>query len=348
MNHGKPNHENFLDHLNDRLARLMGKRDKPLKPNKSPIPGNFKFGIIIFTMLLFLWVLTGLYYVANGTYGLILQNGKIKNVINGMKIGITLPYPFADVIILDSSINKTSVGRIANSSSKPFYILSQDNQQLSITAEIAYSIIEPKRFYLNYYQDNLNLDQEIQFLTMAIIEDYTLRHDSSYLLETSNIIISNELRKLSDEILINYGLKLNKLTIVAIQNVSATSNLAESQQTPTSLEQQLLLQAVNYQKAKQIETANLRESYNQLLPQYRANSNAIVELMYYKMLNSLPAESAVASYPLLNLNLAELTNLVESNGTVSESSLLSAQQASRENPRALNRDIDRQRIFKDR
>lgn len=346
MNHGNTdnNYENtFVERLNQRLARLMGKKSGR-EPGFDSVPSNSKFMVIIFVMIVFLWFLTGVYYIPQGNYGLLLRQGKVSRVESGLAIGITLPYPFADVTLLDAGENNFSIGKL---DSENFKLITADNQQLALRAEITYKIADPYKFYANYYQDNVNLDQRVSWLAMAISQDYILHHQSSTLLQGSTIVTANEIRKLSNKIIKNYGLEFNKFAIASLVNVSKSTNAINVINSTAPLGAGLLAEAAKYQQEKMKQTQEIITEFNQILPQYRANKKAIVELIYYKMLSAIPVESSPNLYPLLSMSMAQL--LARQSGQVADLGLnRGSSQGLPKDIRSVNRTVDRERMFKDR
>lgn len=338
--------DSFVDKLNRFLARLMGKKaNKPLpKHSNHPagVPSNFKFILIIIAMLAVLWGLTGVYFVPDASYGIILNNGKISKVVKGMDTGVSLPFPFSDVITLDASSNSVKFGKATESAA--YLVLTADNRQLDVSGEIDYHIQNPQKYFLNYYQETSDLDQRVNSLSKTIIQDYFLHHDANEILHNSNTITGNEIRKTADAILNGYGLSIDKLSINSIKvAVVAESNNARlvATQAPVpaagqslTLAQQLLNQANLYSAAMQTQNKQWNTDFNQLLPQYRNNPKIVAELMYYKMLSNVP--QAVESYPLLQLTLPQLQSLGNAVSADGNFNLVNDN-----NPRLLNRNVNR-------
>lgn len=340
--------DSFVDKLNRFLARLMGKKtNKPLpKHSNHPtgVPSNFKFIVIIIAMLVVLWGLTGVYFVPDASYGMVLNNGKISKVVKGMDTGVSLPFPFSDVITLDASSNSVKFGKAAESAA--YLVLTADNRQLDVSGEIDYHIQNPQKYFLNYYQETSDLDQRVNSLSKTIIQDYFLHHDANEILHNSNTITGNEIRKTADAILNGYGLSIDKLSINSIKvvvtesnNARLAANGADIAQAPVpvagqlTLAQQLLNQANSYSTAMQTQNKQWNTDFNQLLPQYRNNPKIVAELMYYKMLSNVPQTQE--SYPLLQLTLPQLQTLgdavVDGNFNM----------VNDKNPRLLNRNVNR-------
>lgn len=344
MNRGNTNKDpesspNKLDRLNQALARLMGKKDSSLKDNS--VPSNNKFLLIVLAMLLGMWFLTGIYYVPEGNYGLILESGKVSRVTTGVRVGITLPYPLADVVTLDATPNKVSFGG-SESMDQAYTIATNDQEQLNMAVKFSYLISDPQKYYISYYQENSNLDLKISWLLKTILQDYFVHYQSQQILQNSTIVMSNEIRQISASILAGYGLQIDKLEISKISKVNKNINTRITDKSyEQSLTESIVNEAILYKNNKAQETRDLTDQFNQLLPQYIANPKVIKELMYYKMLSNIPAESA-PSYSLLSLTLGQFLDLVNNrrlNGVAEEES---------RGLRLVDRSIDRERIFKGR
>ena len=175
MSHGKTGNnseknDDLVEKLNRFFARLMGKKtvNQAPKPN-STIPSNRSFILIVAAMVFLLWGLTGVYYIPDGNYGLIFRNGKITHEVKGISLGVTLPYPLSDVETLDATTNNLSIGK---ESANLFQLSTKDNYTLQLSGEVAYSISDPQKYYLNYYQETSDLNQKVAWLVMANIQKY--------------------------------------------------------------------------------------------------------------------------------------------------------------------------------
>lgn len=347
MSHGKidkdpQNNDGLVERLNRVLARLMGKKPANRAPKVAPVvPSNRRFILIVVGMIVLLWGLTGIYYIPEDNYGLIFRNGKITHSVKGMDLGITLPYPLSNVETLDAGINNLSIGK---ESGNLFQLTTQDNQTLQLTAELSYTIIDPQKYYTSYYQETSDLNQKIAWLVMANTQKYFLHYNRVELLNASSIVLANEIRQQSTQQLASYGLQLDKFNILTLQSIGNLPSVsAASESSPASqnlpLSAKLMQQALSYQQTSQAKTESMMLEYKQLLPQYRANKSAIVELIYYKMLSSIPAESTAESYPLLKLTQEQFMRLIQ-NPTQNLSSIGAD---SRSDIRAVDRSVNRQR-----
>lgn len=341
MSHGKidnnpEKNDGLVERLNRLLARLMGKKpaNQAPKPNLA-VPSNRRFILIVIGMIVLLWGLTGVYYIPDGNYGLIFRNGKIVQDVKGVSFGVTLPYPLSNVETLDATTNNLSIGK---ESTNLFQLSTKDNYTLQLVGELSYSITNPQKYYLNYYQETSDLDQKIAWLLMANTQKYFLQHTRSELLNASSIVLANEIRQQTEQQIQNYGLSLSKFSILTLQNITNFSpNISAESANNSSLNSKILQQAYNYQQATQDETESLVAEYKGLLPQYHANKSAIVELVYYKMLSMIPNAQA-ESYPLLQLTQEQFMGLVQNPALNVDSTA-----GNRDDIRAVNRSVRRQR-----
>lgn len=347
MSHGKYDNnssESITDRLNRWLGALMGKKSNSpnLKP-KNQIPSNSKFGFILAFMILVLWLLTGVYYIPENYSGLIITNGKVSKSVEGLKIGITLPYPLATVETLDAT---NSIVYFGKESDNQVILSSKDKVNFQVSGEISYHISNPQQYFSNFYQETSDLDQKITWLTLQQIQQYALTESSSSILKANTAIVGNSIRSQSESLFAKYGLTLDKLNLVTVKRVVtpvSNNSVSESSNSSSDYAKDILVQANNYQADLDKQTQQITKDFNSLLPQYKANNSAITELLYYKLLSSLPAESSsIESYPLLNLSESQFIELNKN-----PRAILNIQNNTLDNqdPRALNRSVDRQREF---
>ena len=178
-----------------------------------------------------------------------------------------------------------------------------------------------------------------------LFQKYFLQHTRSELLNSSSIVLANEIRQQIEQQVQNYGLELSKFSILNLQNIvnSSINNSNESDINGAleiaPLNTKILQQAYAYQQFNQAETESVAVEFKSLLPQYQANKSAIVELVYYKMLSNIPSQAS-ESYPLLNLTQDQFINLVQ-NPRSNINSIKSV--GGRNDIRAVSRSVKRQR-----
>ncbi|TXI92945.1 MAG: hypothetical protein E6Q33_05305 [Neisseriales bacterium] len=344
MNHGKIDKEKAqttLDKWNNAIARVLGKRDKKRIDDKKPTSDG-KFGLIVIGMVIFLWLLTGIYYIPQNMSGIIMHNGIVTNVKSGIAIGIDYPYPFSDLAVIDTASDSFSIGKTENDK---FVIISKDNKSLQMIVELAYRISDPARYFVSHYQENADLKQAIKGQVQSSIQAYTVNINSNELLSASSIVTANDIRKNSESDLSNFGITIEKLAIIKLSNLDKL----EQKNTTTNLNATnsiniIIKQALQYKSYIESDVKLEVEEFNALLPQYKSNPNTIAQLMYYKMLSSVPqAESATPDFSLLQGSLSEFKQKIDMG--VFDKNQSSTQDS---DVRRLDRSVDRQREFKGR
>ncbi len=349
-----------VDRINKKIARLMGKKGK-LPPQKKTSNTAFSIIVIVFSMLL--WASTGFYYLGENQSGLILQNGSVTNVVKGIKVGFTLPYPFGSMEVIDTSPSDIIDLNKVNSSSADFSVFSQDLYPIQAAAKFSYQVVSPKLAFQEVLQKQDNLDSFVAWQVQMALHDYFIHKLNSEIIKANLTVIANDVRDKLNTTLAKSGLSLLKLNIYSIHSpqtphavASISEATAESQveisivqpqisSDASALIQQLLAEAVLYKQNVLLDTQVSINQFNQLLPQYNSNPNAIVEQMYYDTLAAIPA-ARVNNYPLLNLPLSELlmqSKAMLQNGDIATQTNSSATATLRE--RDFNRSVDRRRNF---
>lgn len=347
MSHGnssKNQSESRIDKLNNILGRLMGKRDNKINNNiPNNTPSNMKFMLIVAGMIIFLWSLTGVYYVPDGNYGLIMYNGKTNKVVSGLAIGVARPYPFSDVAIINSEDSNLSIGK---DEANKFIVVSKDDHNIQLVLETSYALSDPKLYFNNFYQEISDTDNRVKLIVMSFVQKYVQSKNESELSANSKLVIANEVCALINNNIAQYGLKLNKINIVNMNSLPVGDlNLEKNKEKASNSSivlQELIDEANNYALNKNRETESLTAQFNELLPQYRSNPQTIRELMYYKMLSSIPESDL--NYKLLNLSESQF--LIIANSTVSNVSTLNNESQS-QRQRNFTRTVKRERIFQD-
>lgn len=316
MSHGNLNNNSsggIVDRLNGFLARLMGKKNLPNNTQKKPslnTPSNSKFITIVVLMGAFLWGLTGLYYVPEGYFGLIGQNGRITKVVKGLSLGMTVPYPFSSLDVISADDMKFSIG---NESENSLTSITKDKQQISLSIQVKYRINNPTLYFKNFYQETSDDNLRMKWMILATTQAYMQTKYGSDLVSSSKVISANEIAVLTNKMLSKYGLNIIELNITSLRLVnpiesSVIVNAAPNKVLSSGYGVQIINQAQSYAKNEVSEMQSMSQQFNSLLPQYKANKQTIRELMYYKMLSNIPMVSA-ESYPLLSLSESQFVQM---------------------------------------
>lgn len=302
----------FVEKVNRKIAHVLGKKQHSNKPeNKST--SNKVFIAIIIIVLLLLWESTGFYYLSENQTGIVLTNGKITQIINGMKVGFVYPYPFSDIEIVDTGV--TDFVKISKNDTQDYYTtLSRDLLPVSISAKFSYQVVNPRLLFLNILQKNDNLDDVVKFTIWQNLHSYIANNSQKEIATKNLTVMSSEIKTSINQSLANLGLNLVKLQIDAVNYSDDNStniktldktNIAESVITALpNVAIQLINEANRYKTDKISETQLNINKFNQLLPQYQKNPDSIAMQMYYEMLEKVPVKKD--DYLLLNSKLSEL------------------------------------------
>lgn len=300
----------LVERLNKRIGRILGKKGK-LPPQKKKT-SNLTFSILILSFTVMLWFTTGFYYLADNQYGLVLRNGKIVNVVKGIKVGFVAPYPFGDMEVIDASVSdfidldKTSLNN------GNFNIISADLNPIKVDAKFNYQVVDPVLMFKTSLQKQANLDNLIAWNVQIELHDYFVQKTKNEILKSNLTVVANEVKNAVNEKISKTGIKIIKLNITALNevvsiNASSVGNVVPIiAATPKPISQQLLDQAQQYKENILAQTQVDIDKFNQLLPQYKVNQRAIVQQMYYDTLEAIPTKQLLNNYPLISLNLSDL------------------------------------------
>lgn len=333
MNRGKTNNlDKIVEQINQKISFLLGKRDSQRPPVKKT--SNLIFSMLILSFSLLLWIVTGFYYLGENQFGLILQNGNVTQVVKGIEVGLTRPYPFGDVVVIDASTSDFIDLNKMGLTSGNFTILSSDLAPIQVDAKFIYQVVDPALLFRNFLQKQNNLSNYIAWSLQAQLRNYFVSQDKDEILKTNLTVSANEIRAAMNQKLAALGVKVVKLNINSLTQI----NLAEDTQVITaenknlvgdgelkqrsrveadndkqnmepSIDQQLLQQAHQFKQDRISQTKIEIAQFNQLLAQYRLTPRPLVQQMYYDALAEIPTNQLATHYPLLDLNLSELITL---------------------------------------
>ncbi len=314
-NNKKPssNFDEWVDRINRKLSRLLGKKnDNKLPRNKT---SALTFSFIILTSVLVIWCATGFYYLQDNQYGVIVRMGKLSYVVKGIKVGLTLPYPFEQIVVFNGGANNTvKIGDVTADDAK-FVVLSKELEPVTISARFTYQITNPEDLYTNYLQEDNDLGEVISWHLKSQIHEYISEKTIVDLKNSNSIVIANELRNLVNDDIESYGIKITKLNIESLYQVNV-SPILETQKVAHAnpIATELIKEAKLYYQ-EQIEIAkNNVDTINQLIPAYEQNPDGVATELYYEALKQIPVNKN-NNYPLLDLSLSELLikiNVLES------------------------------------
>ncbi len=351
-----------IDKLNARIAKLLGKRDNKQKlpnkqksPNQSPlnnddyhIVNDSAYLIVTLISLIVLWFATGIYYANDGTTAMVYNSGKLTAVVKGPKLGITVPYPFSDIDVVDTRvsdmINLSSNGINYNS-------ITQDDVSINMFTQFSYQITNPVKLYANYVIDQnivgdvmgKNIENMVRYEIEFILHNVIVAQTYETLASANLTLLGNTIKDMVNSQLSKSGVEVAKVNITKMQQVesvnvaSINKSLKSKPETQSSIATELVSQAKSYRADKIEITKNRIKRFNLLLPQYMDNRQAVVEQMYNDALIEVPIEDNNGNkYPLLSKSLAELINM----GSLTLNNKL---QSDNVGLRAVSRSVDRER-----
>ena len=346
MNHGNSNSKQkvqqqnidvIIERLNKRIGKLLGKNGKQPQGKKV---SNLTFSLIIISFSILLWLTTGFYYLSENQFGLILCNGKIEQVVKGMKVGFTTPYPFGDIETVDGTTSEFIDLNKLNLNANGFIILARDLNPILVDAKFNYQIVDPALVFKTSLQKQNNIDDLVAWRVEIQLRNYFAAKLRDDILKSNLIVTAGEIKNIANQDLSAVGIKLVKFSINSLQDSKAASpgmrGLDTSIHEPL-IATQLLQQAALYRQNKLSQTKVAVDQFNQLLPQYKKNPQPIVEQMYYDTLEAIPYKGE--QYPLMALSLSDL--LTQAKLQVDDSSATPAQIPLRE--RHYNREVNRSR-----
>jgi hypothetical protein len=330
--------DKIIDSLNHKIGKLLGAKHNNLsiKPTN-----NLKFSIIMLIVCLVLWLTTGFYYISDSEFGLILYNGKIHDIVRGVKIGLTLPYPFSSVIGISATntpnMNLTQI--IPNN----YNTLSKNLVPFRINLEFNYQVINPRKVFNQILNDD-NMDTLVSYQLQNNLHNYIANLSASELTNINLTIMAQDIKQNLNKNLNNYGLQINKLNIIEFESIANNVNNSNNNTQPSIkdtsiplIATQLLAQA-NQFSLDTLQQTNLDvEQFNHLLNEYHKAPNAIIEQMYYDTLAQIPMKKV--TYPLLDLDLKQFMVLVN------KESASPIDNNTESDTRNFNRDVQRERNF---
>lgn len=337
----------IVEKINQKIAKILGKKPHNKFPRQNET-SNKIFIIIIVGILLFLWFSTGFYYLGENQAGIVLTNGRISRVINGIKVGFVLPYPFSDVEIVDTSVSNFI--KISKDDALDDYTTSsKDLVPVSINAKFSYQVSNPQLVFLNILQKNDNLNDVVKFQIWQELHNYIAKNTKDDIAKKNLTVMSIEVRNMVDQDLANLGLRIAKLQIAAInysgdkvssiENVVTQDKFTESSVVMPDIAEQIIDEANSYHADKVSDTKLNIDKFNQLLPRYLQDPDGITMQMYYDMLEKVPMKKD-NDYQLLNLKLSDL--LLKDDVVVNKVTNVS------DSNRDFNRDVTRSRELGDR
>jgi regulator of protease activity HflC (stomatin/prohibitin superfamily) len=220
----------MADSLNKKIARLLGKRGHNMKPPKATSRRMFWFIMLI--VALFLWGSTGIYYLSEDMYGIVLYRGQFNRVVKGLHVGLTLPLPFAGVIAVDARQSYLQYLGDDGSHHTDYNMLLHDSQMIGIKAQFAYQITDPRIFYIGYLANKhkrFNVEErdllraEIVSTIKNSINKYLATDSYPEAIRKNLTIMGSDIENQVNQVLAKYGISVIKLNIISLNLVDSST-----------------------------------------------------------------------------------------------------------------------------
>lgn len=293
--------DRIIDQLNHKIAWILGKRNRV--PNFNKKSSTSSFVLVLILAIIFLWGLSGIYYLKNNQIAIVLRAGKVNRVLKNSNFGLVWPYPIEIINSIDLENKFLTIGLNA-----PFIVYTKDLQALNLSLNYNFQLKVPQKYFINYSQDDIN--PVINWQLEPIILQFIAKFNLNQLLSANMIVLSNQLQTQINNQIVATGFKIDKLNLKQLSIQTSTQqatkiSINNNNQMESELAIELLNQAHAYQQNTETEAQVKLQNYQALLKQYQLNKNSIVEEMYYQALSQIPVTKK-NNYPLLTMSLFQL------------------------------------------
>jgi regulator of protease activity HflC (stomatin/prohibitin superfamily) len=293
-----------VERLNQKIARMLGKNKQVSNIPEPKKTSNFAFSIMIIGCTIMLWLTTGFYYLGENQFGVILQNGKIVSVVKGIKVGFTAPYPFGNIEVINGDIsNFIDLSTLSDSG---FSILSRDVAMIKVDAKFNYQVYDPSILFRTVLQKQSSMDNLVSIIVQNELHHYFSNKLKNDILRANLTVLSSEVRDLINARLSAYGIKIVKLNINSLHDVSNPPAALVNNVESLSVADNLLKEAQEYQQNTIRDTNSAIAEFKQLLPEYKQDPLFTVNKMYDDVRSAIPVNNP---FILLNMKLEDLIML---------------------------------------
>lgn len=335
-----------VDKLNAKIAKILGKRNNkqknhtqnPQKHDDNDLISDFTYIIVTLLCLLILWIATGVYYVNVGTTAIIYNRGSVSEVINGPKFGVTLPYPFSDVDVVDTTVS--DMLNLANSDVN-YSAITKDGLTINLFTQFSYQLTNPLKLYSSYLVNTDNIENIVRYETQYVLHNFISQTPYENLEKSNLTLMGNSIKNMVNSVLAPSGVEVVKVNISKLQLANTPNTSIEpainNNETlnPSMVAIKLIQQSKLYQADRIALTKNRIIKFNELFKLYQQNRQVTVDQMYKDTIDQIPVMKE-DKYPLLSKSLAQLINLGRAN-------ISSATQNDASQVRVLNRSVNRER-----
>lgn len=272
MNNPKFSIDEQIERVNKKIAKLLGKKDNN---NTNDNLSFSKFILLLIFNLLFLWSITGFYFIGSNQYAIFYKNGKMIDIIKGVKIGFTYPIPFGDYQLINANLENT----LSIDSNKE-EVLSNDLKPFKVNVIFSYKINNIKNFYKNFgFVQDIN---KLIFLLLNVkLREYIASKNSVLLTNNSLIAQGNEFRDNLNKEFEIYGINISKLYFEALK-IANNENKFEEKNILNEYEHELDLLNLSIKNNKNMAK---KEFDNNKYPLLKLNLNELKKVLESENVN---------------------------------------------------------------
>ena len=345
------NMDDKIEKINQKISRLLGKKANH-KPNfnknhdDEDLVGSRVYFFITVVCFMFLWLSTGIYYINERYYGIVVTNGSVQKVITGPKVGITLPLPLGNVQVIERESTDMKPLTVDGFNDTDYKNLTKDNITLALQGQYSFQIVDPLKIYNTLALEKAMIENTVRLNILSNLHSF-IANQSYVNLHTANLtIIGNQLRKQVNKSLANYGImvtkiNINKLSASGITDISSKQlNTYESYiYDGSDVARKLISEANQYERNQLAQTKASIDMYNILYAHYKKNPLGVAKQMYFDAINISLDEKQQDQYDLLFLSLSNLLNYANDEAVAGKI------YPDNSNKRFLGREVLRERVF---
>ncbi|WP_159714864.1 FtsH protease activity modulator HflK [Blochmannia endosymbiont of Camponotus nipponensis] len=189
------NSDKYLDKITDKFS-IFSNQNKDLEKFSK----NKKFFIILMLMIImFVWVVSGLYTIKEAERGVVLRFGKYHHLVQP---GLNWKPTFFDVVI---PVNVESVRELAASG----MMLTSDENVVRVEMNVQYRITEPKNYLFNVIDADDSLRQATDSALRGVIGKYNMDR----ILTEGRTVVRSDTRRVLEKTILPYNMGITLLDV---------------------------------------------------------------------------------------------------------------------------------------
>lgn len=157
------------------------------------------FIIVMLVIVIFIWVISGLYIIKEGERGVVLRFGKYHHLV---KPGLNWKPTFVDIVI---PVNIESVRELAASG----MMLTSDENVVRVEMNVQYRITNPKNYLFNV----TNADDSLRQATDSALRGVIGKYDMDRILTEGRTVIRTDTRRVLEKTIYPYNMGITVLDV---------------------------------------------------------------------------------------------------------------------------------------